>query len=242
MTENGHFSGGNYKVENDPWVPLVRETETSQLSSDTDRPSACLGTRLSTPLNPLYQIIDSEKYIQSLENKLAKLTKNKIKQKEPTSRDIINSLATFHEDQMRRYIDDTAGYCPSSNAGTIEESSMQASYLHRKIYPERQPLNAEEIAELLKEDVMAEKFEELNVGDDNSHTDSQRTDTIPGALRVQSAPAHSSTVAKSNQENDSALSEQPAEIVPHNDDNNDPVSSENWANFDHMSGGNERDS
>ena len=188
-------------------------------------------------------VLTSLYFLWRVENKLAKLTKNRIKQKEPTSRDIINSLAVFHEDQMRRYIDDTVGYCPSSNAVGMEESSLQASYLHRKIYPERQPLYPEEVTELLKEDLMAERFEELNVVDNTAHSGSEQKDNISGQLCAKSGAVHSGgTGEKSDLVNDSAPCEQSSETVPQDNDSNSPSASENWANFDHMNVVNERDS
>ena len=66
-SEHGQFpsSGGSPKVENDPWVPLEVETSASGMADDKDKINS-VGTRLSEPQNPLYQLIDSEKYIQSL--------------------------------------------------------------------------------------------------------------------------------------------------------------------------------
>ena len=61
MAENDQFTnGGSSKVENDPWVPLETDQFANKDAADLMR------TDLPSPQNPLYQLIDSEKYIQSL--------------------------------------------------------------------------------------------------------------------------------------------------------------------------------
>ena len=169
------------------------------------------------------------------EQKLAKLTKNRKRQKEPTSRDIINSLAVFHEDQMRRYLDDSAEV---SNGSVVDDGSMQTSYLHRRIYPERQPLNPEEIAELLKEDVMAERFEKLTVDEINMCVNSEqalngRASDIssgePEANKSSHAP-HKSDVDS----HDHASDDQVSGTVPYSNDGDASSETENWANFANM--------
>ncbi|GFR99765.1 hypothetical protein ElyMa_006381600 [Elysia marginata] len=230
MAENGLFPrGGSQKVENDPWVPL-----------DLSKENSSAGSCLPVPQNPLYQMIDSEKYIQSLEQKLAKLTKSRTsKQKEPTSRDIINSLAVFHEDQMRRYIDDSSGTCSSNNTAIVDDNSLQPSYLQRKMYPERQPLNYEEIAELVKEDVMAEKFEELNICERNSGADSLE------ALSNKNTGSQPEEHIITDLTDSAGKSEVPnidTRAPQEQSDINVPSNSENWANFDNMNHESERDS
>lgn len=226
---------GSHKVENDPWVPLDQELDVSRLKNSNETTVS----DLPLPKNPLYHMIDSEKYIQTLEQKLAKITKNRNKQKEPTSRDIINSLADFHEDQMRRYLDDTAGICSTSDSVAVDDSSMQPSYLQRKIYPERQPLNSEEIAELLKEDVLGEKFEELN----GSNTD---LNTCAGLVRTSIGKSKDKTQEKPENVSENMPAAEKSDLFQNNGaskegSESNSNNSENWANFDNINGGNGKD-
>ncbi|KAH9489106.1 hypothetical protein Btru_057696 [Bulinus truncatus] len=137
------------KINNDPWTPLT-------VDSISVEQSTFLVMSLE---NPLHQELDSEKYIRSLETKLNKLTK--VKNAEPSARDIISSLTLFHDDQMKRYVDDLSidhGF--HSDITYSEEFINPLSYVQRKLHPEKQPLCAEELLELLKEDILAKTFED----------------------------------------------------------------------------------
>ncbi|CAL1526166.1 unnamed protein product [Lymnaea stagnalis] len=139
----------NFKRNNDPWLPLDEDLTTLQNLAINP-----------IPANPLHQMIDSEKYIQSLEQKLKKISK--ARQGEPTSHEIISSLALFHDDQMRRYIDDTnINSFTSTGTSANDEPTTPLAFMQRKLHPEKQPLNAEEILELVKEDILDKTFEEI---------------------------------------------------------------------------------
>ncbi|GFO14268.1 RNA 3'-terminal phosphate cyclase-like [Plakobranchus ocellatus] len=231
-----HEFCGKSKVENDPWTPLEISESTDNASGSTPNVtdsvrSSSLRLSIGMPQNPLYQMIDSEKYIQSLEQKLSKLTKNR--RKEPTSRDIINSLAVFHEDQMRRYIDDTIGFSPSANDGFSDDGSAHSSFLQRRLYPERQPLNPEEIAELLKEDVVAERFEQLSTEAESKDANQLSHNTVTDISSAEANTVHLPKVSSNQTPAECVSSKNSSEIV-HSGDNDSALneSDNNWANFD----------
>ncbi|XP_076464313.1 uncharacterized protein LOC143296329 [Babylonia areolata] len=129
------------KAQNDPWIPLTEVT----------------GIISQPPCDPRYQLIDSDRYIESLERKLKRIKgRNK---PEPSSRDIIDSLAGFKDDQMRRFLHNghTITSEPSSSviAADVATSSSSMAFLQRRLHPERQALNMEELFELLKDDELA---------------------------------------------------------------------------------------
>ena len=77
---------------------------------------------------------------------------------EPSSRDIIDSLACFRDDQMRRFMDKDHSSTVLTTTTIVDEdvtASAPVSYLQRRLYPERQALNMEELFELLKDDELA---------------------------------------------------------------------------------------
>ncbi|KAL8611098.1 hypothetical protein ACOMHN_064388 [Nucella lapillus] len=135
------------KAQNDPWTPLPEKADGI----------------LQPPCDPRHQLIDSDRYIESLERRLKRLKgRNK---PELSSRDIINSIAGFKDDQMRRFLQNghsiTAPPPYSSSSITDDATTTSASYLQRKLYPERQALNTEELFELLKDDELTRiKLEE----------------------------------------------------------------------------------
>ena len=86
-----------------------------------------------------------------LERKLERLTKKN--NRGPTSHDIINSLASFHEDQMRRFIDADKS---EDQDIPIDSAPMSASFVQRKLYP-AQPVNGEELQSLVKQDSMVKE-------------------------------------------------------------------------------------
>ncbi|BFZ06975.1 hypothetical protein BsWGS_10014 [Bradybaena similaris] len=225
------------KCNNDPWTPLP------EVEPATPQPGIA-----PAPENPLSKMIDSERYIQTLERKLAQLSKSR--EGEPSSRDIITSLALFHDDQMRRYISQTdiidfglASYSRS------DEAMPPSSFVQRKLHPEKQPLNAEEIAELVKEDVLAKVFEET--------VSSAAVETVQTSLSQQSQSSHLCVPSDSPADLNCAPSNSPADLncAPSdspadlncastvdgahklNDQEVDPNASaesvdEDWANFD----------
>ncbi|KAK7490196.1 hypothetical protein BaRGS_00018541, partial [Batillaria attramentaria] len=126
-------------AENDPWSPLP----------------AASGVIQQPPADPRYQLIDSGRYIESLEKKLNRI-KGKQKQ-EPNSRDIIDSLALFRDDQMRRYIEKEEQVTTSPTITQDQDNTSATSYIQRKLHPERQAINVEELFELLKDDQLARR-------------------------------------------------------------------------------------
>ncbi|PVD25906.1 hypothetical protein C0Q70_13570 [Pomacea canaliculata] len=135
------MSRASAKVENDPWLPLPES-------------SAAI---TAPPVDPLRQLIDSERYIESLEKKLIRI-KGKC-YKAPSSADIINSLALFRDDQMRRFM---AKESDVSLSSTITPQDTSSSYIQRRLHPERQAINVDELFELLKDDELARLKDEQN--------------------------------------------------------------------------------
>ena len=77
---------------------------------------------------------------------------------EPSSRDIINSLTCFRSDQMQRFMD--MDQCFSTSATSLTDQTAtsslgSASYIQRRLHPERQAIDMEELFELLKDDELA---------------------------------------------------------------------------------------
>jgi len=120
-------------AKNDPWTPL--------------------------PQGSFTKLGDSEKYIQSLEKKLQNVSKKK-EGAGPTPKDIISSLAIFHKDQMSDFINNTAN--ADSNFPVID-APPPSSFVHRKLYPEKQAISVEETLELVKEDTISKSLEEAQI-------------------------------------------------------------------------------
>ncbi|CAG5114760.1 unnamed protein product [Candidula unifasciata] len=202
------------KCNNDPWAPLHGEgLASSQLLI------------AQAPENPLNQMIESERYIQTLERRLAQLSKGK--QGEPSSKDIITSLALFHDDQMRRYISQTdiIDFGLASCSGSDE--MPQTSFVQRKLRPEKQPLNPEELAELVKEDVLAKVFEES--------VSSTAIETVSNALDAQTYSSHVSEPSANPADlNCTPTADGTHKLIDQQFDIKAATESadENWANFD----------
>ncbi|KAI8787790.1 CAunnamed protein product [Biomphalaria glabrata] len=203
------------KRNNDPWAPLP------EVASQPN-PVECNFSLGFSFEDPLHQKLDSEKYIKSLESKLQKLTR--VKNKDPSSKDIISSLTLFHDDQMKRYVDDSAAglSSPLTTTAISEESLNPLSYLQRKLYPERQPLSAEELLQLLQEDVLGKIFEDLSSSceSSNSNNKNETLCNIPQGVNVEKDQQQESVSSLPEQESVSSLPEQ--------------ESGENWANFEDM--------
>ncbi|XP_059161807.1 uncharacterized protein LOC131944927 [Physella acuta] len=203
---------GTNKRNNDPWVPLpdvIDDDDTSVLPS--------------LPNDPLHEMIDSEKYIQTLETKLKKIMKSK-KGGEPSSREIISSLALFHEDQMKRYIEEST--TSSFNSMNIDEQIAQISFVQRKLHPEKQPLNAEEILELVRADILARTYEECFNEEISRVTEASSESSGGGSITP-------TTTNVTNQE-DSHEAVQMALSSSENLNGEGTQPTENWANFEQM--------
>ena len=77
---------------------------------------------------------------------------------EPSSRDIISSLACFRDDQMHRFMDMEQCFTTAANSLTNQQSTCSlgsASYIQRRLHPERQAIDMEELFELLQDDELA---------------------------------------------------------------------------------------
>nr|KAI8741160.1 CAunnamed protein product [Biomphalaria glabrata] len=224
------------KRNNDPWAPLPEVASQSN-------PVECNFSLGFSFEDPLHQKLDSERYIKSLESKLQKLTR--VKNKDPSSKDIISSLTLFHDDQMKRYVDDSAAglSSPLTTTAISEESLNPLSYLQRKLYPERQPLSAEELLQLLQEDVLGKIFEDLSSGCESSNSNNKNVSldslppqncqetlcNIPQGVNVEKDQQQDSVSSLPEQESVSSLPEQESvSSLPEQE------SGENWANFEDM--------
>jgi len=121
------------KANNDPWKPL--------------------------PNMPFTKLADSEKYIQSLEKKLQKISKNK-GNCGPTSKDMISSLEVFHKDQLGDLMKRTS---ISESNFLAAEQLPASSFLYRRLHPEKQAVNVEETLVLVKEDTITKDQEDSHV-------------------------------------------------------------------------------
>uniref|UniRef100_A0A2C9LY07 Uncharacterized protein n=1 Tax=Biomphalaria glabrata TaxID=6526 RepID=A0A2C9LY07_BIOGL len=212
------------KRNNDPWAPLP------EVASQPN-PVECNFSLGFSFEDPLHQKLDSERYIKSLESKLQKLTR--VKNKDPSSKDIISSLTLFHDDQMKRYVDDSAAglSSPLTMTAISEESLNPLSYLQRKLYPERQHLSAEELLQLLQEDVLGKIFEDLSSSceSSNSNNKNETLCNIPQGVNVEKDQQQESVSSLPEQESMSSLPEQESvSSLPEQE------SGENWANFEDM--------
>lgn len=151
---------------------------------------------------------------------------------------------------MRRYISQTDMIdFDLASCSRSDEAMPQSSFVQRKLHPEKQPLNAEEIAELVKEDVLAKVFEET--------MSSAAVETVQTSFRQQSQSSHLCAPSDSAADLNCVPSDSPADLncVPSNspadlncasaidgahklkDQEVDPNAStesadEDWANFD----------
>lgn len=140
---------------------------------------------------------------------------------------------------MRRYISqsDMIDFDLAS-CSRSDEVMPQSSFVQRKLHPEKQPLNAEEIAELVKEDVLAKVFEET--------MSSAAVETVQTSLHQQSQSSHLCAPSDSAADLNCVPSNSPADLNcasaidgAHKlkDQEVDPNAStesadEDWANFD----------
>ncbi|XP_045162298.2 uncharacterized protein LOC123527076 isoform X1 [Mercenaria mercenaria] len=133
------------KNKNDPWTPLE--------SKDSAFP-----TILAAPQDPLKNIISSESYVKSLEKRL-----NKIKGKSATvkPKDMIQSLHEARDLHSSQYISDSTTNTYSEDFTSDTSESMITS-IQRKLNPERQALNTQELVPLVQEDVLARTLAELD--------------------------------------------------------------------------------
>lgn len=140
---------------------------------------------------------------------------------------------------MRRYISQTDKIdFDLASCSRSDEAMPQSSFVQRKLHPEKQPLNAEEIAELVKEDVLAKVFEET--------MSSAAVETVQTSLHQQSQRTHLCAPSDSAADLNCVPSDSPADLNcasaidgAHklDDQEVDPNAStesadENWANFD----------
>ncbi|KAK3592552.1 hypothetical protein CHS0354_005613 [Potamilus streckersoni] len=134
-------------TQNDPWKPLDENNSPNIIKSHV--------------ANPLYDLISSDKYIDSLEKKLHRI-KGRASEF-ATSKDMIAALEHKRDAQMQQYMisSNTAG----ADYVTVDQSSPGFS-LQRKLHPEKQFLNPQEIVALLEEDVLAKNFEESQEKDE----------------------------------------------------------------------------
>ncbi|KAL3874768.1 hypothetical protein ACJMK2_037738 [Sinanodonta woodiana] len=142
------------RTQNDPWKTLDQTNYTTIV-----QPPAT---------NPLYDLISSDKYLDSLEKRLHKIKGRS--SEVATSKDMISALEHKRDAQMQQYM------ISSSTAGadyvTVDQSSPGFS-LQRKLYPEKQFLNPQEIVALLEEDVLGKNFEESQEKDEQSRRNEQ---------------------------------------------------------------------
>ncbi|KAK7103700.1 uncharacterized protein [Littorina saxatilis] len=152
------------KAQNDPWSPLPQD------SNGISPP----------PADPRHQLIDSARYIDSLEKRLKKVQGKQ--RPEPSSRQIIDSLASFREDQMQRFMnrDQNGTSVLLSSADTDSESAVSGSvaYIQRKLHPEKQAINMEELFELLKDDELA-RIRAENEDKEEKEKDRSKGSTVP---------------------------------------------------------------
>ncbi|CAI9724359.1 Hypothetical predicted protein [Octopus vulgaris] len=126
-------------MKNDPWTPLP--------SMSANLPPA--------PKDPLYDMISSEEYLESLNRRLQQIKLEG--QKEPTSKDIIKELALKKADIMKNFLEE-GGSLEFDDANALDDDNFQ-SYFQRKFCPERQALSTEELITLLQADELTNQVE-----------------------------------------------------------------------------------
>ncbi|XP_071079431.1 coiled-coil domain-containing protein 32-like [Haliotis cracherodii] len=126
---------------NDPWAP--------QPPSNV--------TVMPCPVDPIHQLISSDKYIESLEKKLNRLKGRA--PREPTARDIVQSLSKLRNDQMERFLKEESCQTQAVHLASGGEAAS-ASYIQRRLYPEKQAVTGDEVVELLQADALANRIAE----------------------------------------------------------------------------------
>ncbi|XP_064603578.1 uncharacterized protein LOC135468995 [Liolophura sinensis] len=132
----------------------------------------------NAPKDPLYDLIDSDRYIKSLENKLRKLKGGS--KKEPTAKDMISSLEKSKEDHFRRleqFKEDYVSNFVSDSLTSDNDSSL--SYIQRRIHPDRIAIDPEELMELLQDNAVEKQVEKSQM--DNSDQSIPGNNEIPAA-------------------------------------------------------------
>lgn len=138
---------------------------------------------------------------------------------EPSSREIISSLVLFHEDQMKRYIEEST--TRSFNSVNIDDDQIaQISFVQRKLHPEKQPLNAEEILELVRADILAHTYEECLNEDTSRVTEASSETSVVSSVRPTTNLEGSNTAVQITKSSSENLNEE------------GPQPTENWANFE----------
>ncbi|ESO94132.1 hypothetical protein LOTGIDRAFT_203931 [Lottia gigantea] len=141
--DDGYFPPADNFGQNDPWA-----------SSNT---SGVLSPPVS---DPLFQVISSERYLNSLESKLSRIKGNR--RKEPTAKEMLSSLEKVKDDHMNRYLQTNTVQTFQTNYESVASHSDSAvSYFDRLLHPERQPMSEEELVVLLQDDALSKKHEDI---------------------------------------------------------------------------------
>ncbi|CAE1322959.1 unnamed protein product [Acanthosepion pharaonis] len=125
--------------KNDPWTPLPPSSST-----------------LPMPKNPLYDIISSEEYLESLNKRLHQIRQQGTK--EPSAKDILNGLAVKKADIMKQFLEENSSHLNEDDLNSLDAENFQ-TFLQRKIFPERQAISAEELVTLIQADELAKLVE-----------------------------------------------------------------------------------
>ncbi|XP_041354643.1 uncharacterized protein LOC121372403 [Gigantopelta aegis] len=111
----------------------------------------------NAPTDPRYCFISSENYIDSLEKKLKQL-KGKTA-KESTSKEMVDSLGRVRDDQMQSFLNtDSCDRLMDFSVDITDPSA--AAFLQRRLHPERQAVNSEELVYLLQDDALSKTVTE----------------------------------------------------------------------------------
>ncbi|KAL4239140.1 hypothetical protein ACF0H5_003842 [Mactra antiquata] len=131
------------KKMNDPW-------------KSAQEPEIVFPTLPDAPVDPLRNMIGSDDYIKSLEKKLSKMSKNSgaVKPKE-----MIRCLQAARDLHTSEYLSSQAAGDFYDNSDSNSHETVITS-LQRKLNPERQALNALEIAPLVKDDILSKTYEQ----------------------------------------------------------------------------------
>jgi hypothetical protein len=142
---------------------------------------------LATPApstDPILHFPSSDAHIQTLQRKLESLTARnglgKRSEREPSSRDLVHDLCAVREAHMQRFLDtdNVSGDGAQVWESSVSDDTSAFSLLHRKLYPEKQAVSAEELVVLVDDDSVAkcmESMESEHTRGDGSNTTNSTT-------------------------------------------------------------------
>ncbi|GAU89602.1 hypothetical protein RvY_02135 [Ramazzottius varieornatus] len=159
----------------DPWGEC--ESEASDVSFAKFQNSDVFGTQFSFENNfnsrrDFKKLPDSDEYVSALERKLARVQGKKrpassAASSGPSSRDFVRSLTALRNDRMRELLGTESApsvasvsnpeFLPSTENIDIDPDNdpLYSSWLMQRLFPDRQALSEEELASLLRFDVLA---------------------------------------------------------------------------------------